>query len=516
MDNYTTSTPFLNRRKGRHMSEILVLKDIVKDYGKTRALDHVSINMQKGKIYGLVGENGAGKSTLAKIISGVGKSDSGEIYYKGVKYSYLTPPQARELEISIVHQSGNLAPNLSIVDNIFLGDELKSFGGVLKKKQMKEKAKEILEKFAVKIDPDTLVEKLSPAYQQIVAVAKALVSKSSLLIVDEGEASFDREELSELFAVLKRLKSDGVTIIYISHLLDNVIKLCDDIVVLQNGKLIDVVNSTNITVSNLAFLVVGREVKSDNRKQYSVNKEYNKVRIKVADLVCQNGDEGYSFEVREGEILGFTGPAGCGKTELLRTIFGLELPKSGSFYLDGRELKNNSPLKMIREGMAYFPEDRFNEGLVMLRSIEENINLPSLKNWFAFFINQKELDRRANKAADIARIKRASIEVPPTSLSGGNQQKTAIAKWLTQGYKYFLLNEPYKGIDIGAKDDIGKVLINLADSGCSLILASTEFADLIGLVDRLFVMVNHKIVAELKGEDINNKNIMEYYQAVFS
>ncbi|MBO8127529.1 MAG: sugar ABC transporter ATP-binding protein [Firmicutes bacterium] len=484
----------------------------MKDYGSTRALDHVSFTLEHGKIYGLVGENGAGKSTVVKIISGGVRQDQGEIFFEGLKVTELNPNKAREMGISIVHQSGDLAPNLTVLENMFLGHELTKWGGRLDKSEMQKKAREILSTFGVDVDLDTKVETLSAAYQQIITICKALTVPMKLMIVDEGGASLDKDELAKLFAVLRKLKAQGVSVIYISHLLDDVLELCDDIIVLRNGELIDVVSAKALTVSELSTYVVGHEVKSSAEQRATKLSKDQKELFRVEGVTYSGNNEKYSFTVKAGEILGITGPVGSGKSELLRAIMGLTPPPQGAVYLNGREIKNRSPITMVKEGVAFIPEDRFDEGLVVFRSIEENITLPNLWRWYKLMIDQLELNERAEQAAATARIKMASLQHPISSLSGGNQQKALIARWLTGSYKCFIFDEPYKGIDIGAKMDISNVLTELASQGCSVIIASTEFSDLIGLVHRMIVMVKHRIVGELEADQITNRNIINYYQ----
>jgi ABC-type sugar transport system ATPase subunit len=501
-------------RKGNTVGELLRLENIGKDYGSTRALDRLTLTLHEGMIYGLVGENGAGKSTLAKIVSGGVRNDRGEIVFLGKNVTGFSPAKAREIGISIVHQGGDLAPNLTVLDNIFLGNEPTRFAGILDRAAMRERAGAILNNFGVDIDLESRVETLSTAYQQIITICKALTVPMKLMIVDEGGASLDKSELAKLFAVLRKLKSQGVTVIYISHLLDDVIELCDEVIVLRNGNLVDVVSATEITVTGLSALVVGHEVRSHIEEQVAEGLKSKRQRLRVESVTFKGSSERYSFGVREGEILGITGPVGSGKSELLRAIVGLMPGAHGTVSIDGRKIDTRSPLRMVKEGIAFVPEDRTQEGLVGLRSIEENITLPNLQQWNSLLIDQRELNAKAGQAAAAARIKMASLGQHVFSLSGGNQQKTLIAKWLTGGYKCFLLDEPFQGIDIGAKADIGTVLRELAASGCSVVVASTEFTDLIGLAHRMIVMVKHRFVAELEADDITNKNIINYYQRV--
>lgn len=497
------------------MVELLVAKGISKSYGKTRALVDVDLEIEHAEIHGLVGENGAGKSTLAKIIAGDVPCDSGEIIFEGAAIPRLTPRRARELGIAIVHQSGELAPNLTVLENIFLGSELHGSLHILNKRAMRKRAQEILNEFEIDIDLDTPVSRLSTTYQQIVAIAKALCLKSKLLIVDEGGASLDRRALSELFRILRHLKNSGIGILYISHLLDNVLTLSDRVTVLRDGRIVTTQPVEELSVERLATLITGRERLSGAPAICLGSEHEQEDLLRVENLRWVQADErSYTFSVRKGEILGITGPTGAGKSELLRSVFGLQARKGGTVFVrnGARWVRPRNPYRMVRKGVAFLPEERHEEGLLLNRSIEENVSLPNLYLWYRFLISKRQLDKRANQACLLARVKMASIHEPVIHLSGGNQQKVVIAKWLAGTPVVFLLDEPFKGVDIGAKADIGNVLRELAKKGCAVVIASTEFNDLIGLVHRLFVMVNHRIVAELTDGEITSSRIMQFYQ----
>jgi ribose transport system ATP-binding protein len=497
------------------MNEHLRFQDVFKDYGPTRALDGATFSIMRGEIHGLVGENGAGKSTVAKLISGDVRPTSGEIFLNGEKVRDNSPTKAREAGVAIVHQWGDLAPNLSIVDNIFLGNEIRNRWGMVNRSEMKQRATRILKDFGVELELSVLVQRLSPGEQQIVSIAKALSQeKSGFLIVDEGGASLDREETEVLSRVLRRLRDSHVTILYISHLLNNVKDLCDRITVLRNGRYIQTVFARDVSVGQLGALVVGRDLKEVAVGVAEPKRAERTVRLRIDGVQWQGNSERYSLQVREGEILGITGPAGAGKSELLRTIMGLMPKADGVITLDNREIDDPSPARMIRSGVAFLPEDRLAEGLAANRSIEENISLPTLWKWRRFFLNMPHLKENAEHAGSVVRLKRGSIEDPVLSLSGGNQQKTAVAKWINSSYDFLLFDEPYKGIDIGAKEDINGAIRQLARDGRTVIVVSTEFSDLTSLVDRLLVMVNRKIVGDLSGSEINSQNIITHYQSV--
>ncbi len=494
------------------MAYRLELENVSKHYGNTRALENVSVAIPSGKIRGLVGENGAGKSTLSKIIAGDIRPTSGVVKLNGVESPYLTPASARRAGIAIVHQWGDLVPTMTVEENIFLGSEIHGAFGMLDKNEMRRKAREVLNELGVDVDPGLDVSALSPAHKQIVAISKALVRQCDLLIVDEGGVSLDKKETVLLHAVLRQLRGQGVTIIYISHLLDDVIALSDEISVLRNGALVETLDARATSAEDLAVAVVGHEMRRPSRADAATDFSQRRTLLDVEGLSWTQDAAAFWLKVREGEILGITGPEGAGKSELLRTIFGLMPPTRGTVAIDGQTIDLRSPRAMLNRGVAFVPEDRFVEGVLLDRNIEENISLPKLSFNKRFFLPTRELRAEAEKKAAQIKTKMASIDSLVSELSGGNQQKVVVSRWLEDSYRLLLLDEPHKGIDIGAKDDINDAIRAMAAAGRGVIVISTEFAELIGLVSTLLVIVNRKIVSTLTGEAITPHEIVRYYQ----
>jgi ABC-type sugar transport system ATPase subunit len=489
------------------------LEKVTKDYGSTRALDGISITIPSGRIRGLVGENGAGKSTLAKIIAGDIRPTSGTVKLNGVEVPYLTPTSARRAGIAIVHQWGDLVPSMTVEENIFLGNEIHGQFRTLNKSQMKRKAKTVLDDLGIDVDTRLRVSELSPAHRQIVAISKALVRQCDLLIVDEGGASLDKKEASLLHSVLRQLRDQNVTILYISHLLDDVVDLSDEISVLRNGELVATLDAHSTTAAELAVAVVGHEVRRAPRAGDVGGSGDRRVLLDVQGLSWGEDASEFSLRVREGEILGITGPEGAGKSEILRTVFGLMPMTRGTVSFNGELIDRRSPRRMLKRGVAFVPEDRFQEGLLLKRSVEENISLPKLSFQKKFFLERNRLRTDANNKAAQLKTKMASISARAGDLSGGNQQKVVVARWLDEVYRLLLLDEPFKGIDIGAKEDINDAIRAMVSGGRSVIVISTEFSELIGLVTTLLVVVNRRIVKTLTGESITSHEIVRYYQS---
>jgi ABC-type sugar transport system ATPase subunit len=401
---------------------------------------------------------------------------------------------------------------MTVEENVFLGNEIRGPFRTLNKSEMRQKARTVIHELGVDVDIRSLVSELSPAHKQIVAISKALMRRCDLLIVDEGGVSLDKKETALLHSVLRQLRDQKVTIIYISHLLDDVVELSDEITVLRNGALVETLDARATTAEQLAVAVVGHEMRRATHGGGASGSVDQSILLDVQGLSWREDSSEFSFRVREGEILGITGPEGAGKSELLRTVFGLMPMTRGKVSLAGEPIDRCSPRQMLNRGVAFVPEDRFEEGLLLNRSIEENISLPKLSFQKELFLARGRLSADAGRKASRIKTKMASIEARAGELSGGNQQKVVVSRWLDDDYRLLLLDEPYKGIDIGAKDDINDAIRAMAGKGRGVVVISTEFAELIGLVSTLLVIVNRRIVGALSGDAISAHEIVRYYQ----
>lgn len=488
----------------------LEMKGIFKSFPGVKALQDVSLKAYGGKVLALLGENGAGKSTLMKILSGVYKKDAGQIFVEGNEVDIQGIKSAENLGITIIHQELSVLPNLSVADNIFLGNE--KFNKVsrrLNKSYSKELSKRFLEQIGSKLSPDILVGNISVGDMQMVEIAKALTKNSRIIIMDEPTTALTDVETKNLFGVIKKLKEKGLAVIYISHRLDEIFEICDDITVLRDGKHIGDVETNEVSKDQLIAMMVGRKLE----EQYPyVKGETTKTMLKVENLSLEGKVENASFEVKAGEILGISGLMGAGRTELAKTIFGEYKKSSGKIYVEGQEVGINSPADAIGYGISYLSEDRKKEGLVLGMSVGQNMTLANLKHY------QRGL-RRINKNSETADVEefiiKLSIKTPSQNqliknLSGGNQQKVILAKWLMLSPKVLIIDEPTRGIDVGAKKEIYDVLNELKKMGKAVIIISSDLPEIIGISDRVMVMHEGKITGVLTRQEANQENIMKY------
>jgi ribose transport system ATP-binding protein len=461
------------------------MQNITKIYPGVTALDDVSVDFEKGEIHALMGENGAGKSTLIKTLSGAVMPDSGRICLDGKSYTEILPDQAHSLGIGVIYQEFNLMPALSVAENIFM-DKLVGRPYWLDLKAMEKETEKLFKKMQMNINPKTLIQNLSMAEMQLVEIAKALSRQVKILIMDEPTAPLTTNEVEILFSIIKKLKeNDGVTIIYISHRISEVFDLADRVTIMRDGRKIATHSIKEITQDLLIKEMVGRELGDAFPK---ANKRIGEVVLKV-DKLSGNGVEDVSFELHRGEVLGIAGLVGAGRTEIMRVLFGAEKPDSGGIILNGQPLMPKNPRQMINKGIALIPEDRKLQGVILELPIFQNISLPNIKKITRFGILLKTAENvMVSSQIKALRISTPSMRQIVKNLSGGNQQKVALAKWLAGSSNIFIFDEPTRGIDVGAKQEIYRIINNLCEQGMSIIMISSEMEELLGMSDRILVL----------------------------
>jgi ribose transport system ATP-binding protein len=480
------------------------MRDIVKRFGGTTALNKLSLKVRPGEIHSLVGENGAGKSTLVKILSGAVQRDSGEIFIDGKAVEIGDPRRGKELGVSIIYQEFVLAPDLSVAENIHLG---KLGKGIVNWKELNRKTKEIIDSIGIDIAPTAKVKDLSVAYQQVVEIAKALSENSRILILDEPTAVLSPQDVGNLFVVLKKLKAQGVSIIYISHRLEELFQIADTITVLRDGSVTGTFPKEEMDVKKTMQLMVGRELSTLFPKRESgIGTEILRV-----EGFQSSKFKNISFYVRRGEVVGFAGLVGSGRTEVARAIFGADKTSGGKLLLDGTGKKITSPKTAVQNGIALIPENRKTDGLVLQMMVKENISFANLKKITGTlgWLKQKEEIRNSAELVNTLSIKTPNVNAAASSLSGGNQQKVVLAKWFNTKSKVIILDEPTRGVDVGAKVEIYKVINDFAKSGLGVLMISSEMGELIGMCDRVYVFRSGGIVGELFAPDITEQKIME-------
>ena len=494
---------------------MLVAENITKKFSGVTALDNVCLELHAGKVNAIIGENGAGKSTLMKILSGVYAEYDGRIIYKDQPVHFQNTREAQAAGIAIIHQELNLIPYLNITENVFLGREITNGFGMLDKKQMRAQTKTVLEKLKLNVDPDTKIVSLKVGQQQVVEIAKALLLDAEVIIMDEPTSAISESEVEVLFSIIGQLRKENKIIAYISHKLDELFKIADRYIVLRDGKTIESGDMHGITHDSIIQKMVGREIKIVRKATAAVNKNtlllVRNLSLKHPsgknDLLLKN----ISFAVASGEVLGIFGLMGAGRTELMETIFGLHARRStGSITIEGREKNIQSPQDAINAGLALVPEDRKRDGLIPALDVRTNICLTTLHDMqiMGLLNAQKETALAKKYTADL-RIKTSSDKQLAKNLSGGNQQKIVLAKWLATKPKILLLDEPTRGIDIHAKNEIYKLILQLADEGLGIIVVSSELPEILALSDRILVMAEGSITAEFKAGEATEDNILK-------
>ena len=481
------------------------LKKITKKYPGVLALNEINITFEKGKVHGIVGENGAGKSTLIKIMTGAVEATSGEVYFKEVLLSDHNAMKRIGLGIHAVYQEFNLFLALSIEENIFYGHEI-SNGIVLNKKTMRKKTNELLQSLGIKLSSMTLIRDIGIGNQQIVEIAKALVKNVEVLILDEPTASLTKKETQNLFKIINRLKDEGVCIIYISHKLDEVFEITDDVSVFRDGELIIRKETNAFTEDQLIKSMVGRTLKNIYREEITSNKE----NIFVLELknICTKYINDVSFQLKKGEILGIAGLMSSGRTEIANAIFGVDKVFCGYMLMHGHKIKVKSPEHALKHGISFITEDRKNLGLILDMSIKENTSYSALYKWEKAGIINKSMENKAVKAVlSNLDVRYASLKSKVRNLSGGNQQKVVIGKSLLTDSDVIIFDEPTRGIDIGAKEEVYKIMIDLVKMGKSIIMISSEMTEILSLSDRIIVMSNGRKVSEYNRGEVSSEQI---------
>ncbi|GMO53703.1 MAG: sugar ABC transporter ATP-binding protein [Termitinemataceae bacterium] len=473
---------------------------ISKSFGGTHALKNVQLKIKKGEVHALMGENGAGKSTLMKCVIGLHKPDTGEMKLYGKHYTVSNPSEAIESGISMVHQELNPEPHLTIAESIFLNrEDLIKGTPFLDKKETNRKAEKILKKFKFNVKPDALMETLTLAQMQMIEIIRAVSCDAQIIIMDEPTSSLDSEETERLFETIRDLQFIGVSIIYISHRMAEIFSICDRISIFRDGQYIDTCNVADVSQDELISKMVGREVKN----------VFPKVDCKIGDTVLKvegytgKGFSDISFEVHAGEILGLSGLVGSGRSETMGGIFGLNPITKGKLWLNGKELFIRKPQDAIENGICMVNEDRKLFGLCLMRSLRENISLPTLpKKHKGLLIDQKNEREETKAMAKKLTVKTASMELDAYSLSGGNQQKVVLAKWVMASPKVLILDEPTRGVDVGAKSEIHRLVCEFAAQGLAVIMISSELPEVMGMSDRILVYHDGHINGIVKRADI--------------
>ncbi len=488
---------------------IVDMKHISKSFPGVKALDDVSFHLKSGQVMALLGENGAGKSTLMKILSGVYTRDEGTmtIFDEEIK-GHLNPKSAQEIGVSIIHQELNMCSHLTVAENIFLGKEIHN-KGLLRDKTMIKKADDVLKRLQIDISPTAVVGSLGVGQQQMVEIAKALESNAKVLIMDEPTSALTTKEIEDLFRIIREVKAQGCGIVYISHRLEELQHIVDYVTIMRDGKYITEGDFDSFTMKEIIANMVGREIKEQfPRIKTKKGKELFRVNNLNAGKMVRN----ISFEAYEGEILGIAGLMGAGRTETTRAIFGVDPKESGDVYIQGEKVDISCPMDAIRHGIVLAPEDRKKDGLCTKLSVRENIALANLDELCSKggVVNRKREKEIVKKAIKDLKIKLPTSEVNAASLSGGNQQKVVVAKWLARNSKVVIFDEPTRGIDVAAKVEIYNIMNELKQNGIAVIFVSSEMPEVLGVSDRIVVMCDGRVTGSLMTKDTTQEEILSY------
>lgn len=479
---------------------------IEKSFPGTKALDKVDFELFEGEVHAIVGENGAGKTTLMNIFSGVLSPDSGNIFLNDKTVKFQNPRDAQEAGIAFVHQELAVCPDVSVAENIFLGRIMSNKVGIVDYKEMYKKAQELLEPFKCSIDPSAKIKRLNIAEQQIIEIARALSLNCKILILDEPTSSLTESETAVLFEIINNIRRKNISVLYISHKMDEIFRLSDRITILRDGRVIDTVNSADITENEVLYKMVGRHISDLYPSKGKPQDEYI---LEVKDFSNRFNFEDISFFLKKNEILGMAGLIGAGRTEIAKAICGIDKFEKGEVFIHGRQVKIRNFKDAIRKGIAYLTEDRKGQGLFQNLSVKNNVTCTCIEKVSGKIVVNKHKEKEwAENYVKKLNIKLSDVQEKINNLSGGNQQKIMISKWLSVEPKILILDEPTRGIDVGAKAEIHGLLRELANQGIGIIIISSELPEIIGMCDRVLVIKNGRISGELQHDEINEKKII--------
>ena len=493
---------------------VLEMRHIYKTFPGVKALQNVDFTLKKGEIHALMGENGAGKSTLIKVLTGVEEFETGEIMIEGCDHTIInrSPQEAQQKGISTVYQEINLCPNLTVAENLFIGREPRK-GGLIDWKTMNRKASELLGSLDINADVTKTIDNYSIAIQQMIAIARAVDMSAKVLILDEPTSSLDDGEVEKLFELMRKLRAEGVGIIFVTHFLEQVYAVCDKITVLRNGQLVGRYTTAELPRVQLVAKMMGKDfddlaaIKGEKDKGAAHSDE--DIVIKAAGLGRKGYIKPFDLVIHKGEVNGFTGLLGSGRSESVRVLYGAERSDEGNLFIKGKKVVAKHPLTSMNEGMAYLPEDRKNEGIIADLSVRENLIMAlQAKRGMFRLLSREQQEEYTDKYIEMLQIKTASRETPIKSLSGGNQQKVIIGRWLLTNPDFLILDEPTRGIDVGTKTEIQKLVVKLAEEGMAVVFISSEIEEMLRTCDRMVVMRDGGKVGELDGGEMNQSTIM--------
>lgn len=486
---------------------ILTMKGIDKSFPGVHALDHVDLEIRKGEVLALMGENGAGKSTLMKVLTGIYKKDSGTITYEGKEVEFDNPRAAQAAGVVIVHQELNMLSHLTVAQNIFIGREIMK-GKIIDDAKMNEESRKLFARLNINIDPTETMGNLTVGKQQMCEIAKAISHQAKVIIFDEPSAALTEAEIEELFKIIRDLRDKGMGIVYISHRMDEIKVITDRVTVMRDGTYVGTLITKDCTKDDIINMMVGRVIYEDPKTESKVAKDAPVV-LKVDKLNAGKMVRNVSFELRKGEILGFSGLMGAGRTETARALFGADAKDSGDIYINGKKVEIRSPEDAVKNGIGYLSEDRKRYGIVVGKTVAENTTMASMKDFMkGIFINKKKEDEVAWEYVRSLKTKTPTVDTEVVNLSGGNQQKVVIAKWLTRNCDILIFDEPTRGIDVGAKSEIYTLMNELVAQGKSIIMISSEMTEILRMSDRIVVMCEGRKTGELDIAEATQENIM--------